>query len=58
MAPSSVADSDPFKDPILPEAEHDSVGDSTLLVGRDASLTLATDSLIVLGRLAFAISSF
>lgn len=58
MAPSSIADSDPFKDPIVPAAELDFVGDSTLLVGRDASLTLATDSLIVLGRPAFATSSF
>lgn len=58
MAPSSIAESDPFKDPIVPASEHDFVGDSTLLVGRDASLTLATDSLIVLGRPASAISYF
>ena len=50
MAPPSIADSDPFSDPILPVGEDDLVGDSTLVVGRDASLTLATDSLIVLGR--------
>jgi len=58
MAPSSIAESDPFKDPVVPAVEHDFVGDSTLLVGRDASLTLATDSLIVLGRPAFAIAFF
>lgn len=58
MAPSSIAESDPFQDPIVPTADHDFVGDSTLLVGRDASLTLATDSLIVLGRPTFAISDF
>lgn len=54
MAPSSVSGSDPFKDPVAQGAEGspDSVGGSTLTVGRDASLTLATDSLIVLGKLA------
>ncbi len=56
MAPSSIAESDPFKDPIVPATERDFVGDSTLSVGRDASLTLATDSLIVLGRPTFVTS--
>ncbi|KAL8831048.1 MAG: hypothetical protein Q9191_001094 [Dirinaria sp. TL-2023a] len=48
MAPPSIADSDPFKDPIAPLEEDDALTGSTLVVGRDASLTLATDSLIVL----------
>lgn len=48
MAPPSIADSDPFKDPVAPLEEDDAAGGSTLVVGRDASLTLATDSLIVL----------
>ncbi len=42
-------DSDPFEDPISVD-EHSNFGeDSTLVVGRNASLTLGTDSLIVLG---------
>lgn len=49
MAPSSLAHSDPFVDPVQ-MVEDDYVEGSTLPVGRDASLTLATDSLIVLGR--------
>lgn len=50
MAPSSVADSDPFADPHQISGDPEYVEASTLPVGRDASLTLATDSLIVLGR--------
>ncbi len=41
-------DSDPFADPNVEIMGHD-MGDSTLSVGRNASLTLGTDSLIVLG---------
>ena len=56
MAPPSIADSDPFKDPIAPLEENDLGGGSTLVVGRDASLTLATDSLIVLGKMPHTLS--
>ena len=45
MAPTSLEDSNPFADPINTASGHD----WTLPVGRSASLTLATDSLIVLG---------
>lgn len=50
MAPSSVAGSDPFVDPGQGSENPEYAEASTLPVGRDASLTLATDSLIVLGR--------
>lgn len=47
----SVLPSDPFADPIQ-AAEHGSYLEaSTLAVGRSASMTLATDSLIILGSL-------
>ena len=49
MAPSSLSGSDPFIDPIDEVAANEALEDSVLVVGRDASLTLATDSLIVLG---------
>ena len=49
MAPMSLADSDPFVDPVNSVADHDYTEAWTLPVGRSASLTLATDSLIVLG---------
>lgn len=49
MAPMSVVDSDPFVDPANAAAGHDYTEAWTLPVGRSASLTLATDSLIVLG---------
>jgi len=52
MAPISVADSDPFSDPIHYSEDHEYAEGSTLHVGRNASLTLATDSLIVLGTQA------
>lgn len=52
---STVTDN-PFRDPVS-EPDHYDQGqdhafavDSTLAVGRDASLTLGTDSLIVLGE--------
>lgn len=41
-------DSDPFADPRVDD-QPQFVTDSTLNVGRNASLTLGTDSLIVLG---------
>jgi hypothetical protein len=54
MATSSVVADDPFVDP-LPVSEdhgndHSFVVDSTLAVSTHASLTLGTDSLIVLGE--------
>lgn len=49
MAPPSVPDGDPFVDPVDPIQDNEYSETSTLPVGRDASLTLATDSLIVLG---------
>ena len=42
-------DSDPFEDPVSVEEQSNFGEDSTLIVGRNASLTLGTDSLIVLG---------
>lgn len=44
MASVLSSDSDPFADPIIEEGFVE-----TLVVGRNASLTLGTDSLIVLG---------
>ncbi|MCJ1475999.1 sphinganine kinase lcb4 [Lambiella insularis] len=41
-------DSNPFADPSVDQDQHHFVEDSTLSVGRNASLTLGTDSLIVL----------
>lgn len=49
MAPTSLADSDPFVDPVDTVSDHEYAEAWTLPVGRSASLTLATDSLIVLG---------
>lgn len=49
MAPASSVDSDPFADPDNAAGDHDYTEGWTLPVGRSASLTLATDSLIVLG---------
>ena len=47
----SIADNDPFVDPTHVVEDGTYVEGSTLAVGRSASLTLATDSLIVLGAL-------
>ena len=50
MTTPSLSDSDPFaSDSHLAPSEGDYVEGATLPVGRDASLTLATDALIVLG---------
>lgn len=50
---SIAADDDPFRDPSLvprpPASTHDIDVPDTLAVGRNASLTLGTDSLVVLG---------
>ena len=43
-------ESDPFADPNVSGSQQDLGQDATLLVGRNASLTLGTDSLIVLGK--------
>lgn len=57
MAPSSLSGSDPFIDPIEKVAGNEALEASVLVVGRDASLTLATDSLIVLGSRSVLASS-
>ncbi len=49
MAPTTKRGADPFADPDHISDDTDYDEGSTLPVGRDASLTLATDSLIVLG---------
>lgn len=55
MVPPAAATDDPFVDPIASFEEatrdHPLAADSTLAVGKSASLTLGTDSLIVLGQL-------
>ncbi|KAL8972530.1 MAG: hypothetical protein Q9183_000507 [Haloplaca sp. 2 TL-2023] len=43
-----LANDDPFVDPVRPESSERPAEGSTLIAGRTASLTLATDSLIVL----------
>ena len=50
MARVSYIDNDPFVDPASDGEEPDDIEEITLPVGRNASLTLGTDSLIVLGR--------
>lgn len=52
MSHESVVPSDPFKDPPVTNDPREDVEESTLVVGREASLTLGTDSLIVLGKSA------
>lgn len=47
---------DPFVDPASDGEEPDDIGDITLPVGRNASLTLGTDSLIVLGKSSFLLT--
>ena len=42
--------SDPFTDPIDAVEDDSYVEEATLSVGRNASLTLATESLVVLGK--------
>lgn len=41
---------DPFTDPIPDSSQHELEQNATLIVNRNASLTLGTDSLIVLGE--------
>ncbi|KAI9713794.1 MAG: sphinganine kinase lcb4 [Bogoriella megaspora] len=48
MTTASGDDADPFSDSARAEDPRDSIAESTLIVGRNASLTLGTDSLIVL----------
>lgn len=58
MASVPPVESDPFADPVIDGEQQDFARESTLTVGRNASLTLATDSLIVLGKdYCFRISS-
>jgi len=49
MASSPPVESDPFADPGIVGEQQEFARESILTVGRNASLTLATDSLIVLG---------
>lgn len=50
MQSQHVDDGDPFADPAQAEEDQRTfVSESTLNVGRNANLTLGTDSLIVLG---------
>lgn len=49
MAPALPVDNDPFADPITTVIQPNDAASDTLVVGRSASLTLGTDSLIVLG---------
>lgn len=51
MAAEDHVEPDPFADPSVGEQQRNTVGETTLTVGRNASLTLGSDSLIVLGRL-------
>ena len=55
MTTEPNVDSDPFADPHL-DGQGQFVTDSTLNVGRNASLTLGTDSLIVLGTMALCVT--
>jgi hypothetical protein len=50
MANHRPHDSDPFADHAAIDDERDTIIESTLSVGRNATLTLGTDSVIVLGR--------
>lgn len=49
MANHGPDDSDPFADHAAIDDERDTIIESTLSVGRNATLTLGTDSVIVLG---------
>lgn len=49
MANHTPQDSDPFTDHAAIEDERETIVESTLSVGRNATLTLGTDSVIVLG---------
>lgn len=53
----AIIESDPFADPTHASENYEYAEASTLPVGRNASLTLATDSLIVLGTLSLPIGS-
>jgi hypothetical protein len=52
MTSETTVESNPFADAAIVDEQRDFVGESTLAVGRNASLTLGTDSLIVLGSYA------
>jgi len=49
MSTEDRVEPDPFADPSFAELQPHPVGETTLNVGRNASLTLGTDALIVLG---------
>ncbi|KAI4214538.1 MAG: hypothetical protein LQ351_002955 [Letrouitia transgressa] len=46
--PISLESTDPFADPVVPSEQRHSIEQCTLIAGRSATLTLATDSLIIL----------
>jgi len=54
MTMASTGDENPFRDPTHASSTTELTNEVpvTLAVGRNASLTLATDSLVVLGRFA------
>lgn len=50
MAGSRRSESNPFSDNAAIQDEREAIAESTLGVGRNATLTLGTDAVIVLGR--------
>lgn len=50
MANARSSDSDPFADHVSADEERAAIVESTLSVGRNATLTLGTDTVIVLGK--------
>ena len=49
MAATTAEGENPFADPIDFDGSNNDLADNTLVVSRDVSLTLGTDSLVVLG---------
>ena len=45
----------PFKDPVGGHSQSNDLADNTLVVGRDVSLTLGADSLVVLGTHCYSL---
>ena len=48
---TSIAASNPFSDQASSQDERETVAESTLSIGRNVTLTLGTDAIIVLGGL-------
>jgi hypothetical protein len=53
MEEHRVNETDPFADNDTLEDEREAILESTLSVGRNATLTLGTDAVIVLGRWSY-----